>query len=76
LPAASLLKNAYVEGVPIGYFRESTKETVIYNHLEITVFIQHTVESHQRIVGFEIIPYSIGEGPERAFNLLADKVYP
>jgi len=41
---------------------------IIYNHLEINVIIQNTVEGSHRIVGFEVEPFSISEGPSRSLN--------
>ena len=41
---------------------------MIYNHLDITVLINYTIEGHQRIVGFEVEPSSIAEGIKRANN--------
>jgi len=41
---------------------------MVFNHLDITVIIHDTIEGHHRIVGFEVEPYSIGEGPNRAAN--------
>ena len=41
---------------------------MIYNHLDIIVLINYTIEGHQRIVGFEVEPFSLAEGPKRAQN--------
>lgn len=38
---------------------------IIFNHLNITVYTHTTTEGHERIVGFEVEPMSIGEGNNR-----------
>lgn len=58
LPSATIMRDAhdrelppnYYAGIPIGYF-ETDKTTgekryALYNHLDITVIIHHTVEDH------------------------------
>ena len=37
----------------------------VYNHLEITVETNQTLEKHTRIVGLDVEALSIAEGPER-----------
>jgi hypothetical protein len=60
----------YFEGIPVGIFSVQNWDQfiMIFNHLEITVHINYTIEGHQRIVGFEVEPFSIAEGPKRAQN--------
>ena len=59
----------YFDGIPIGYYVEDEvtglRSYALYNHFDIIVIINHTVENHQRIVGFEIEPKSIMEGEQR-----------
>jgi hypothetical protein len=40
----------------------------LYNHLEITVITHDTIEGHHRIVGFDVEPFSIGNGDHRLAN--------
>ena len=46
----------------------SDSKIMIYNHWDIVVIVHDTLEGHHRIVGFEVEPYSIAEGPNRAAN--------
>ena len=67
------LRPNYFEGIPVGIFQNSDgwdwdHAIMIYNHLEMTVFVNPTVEGHLRIVGFEVEPFSIGEGKKRSLN--------
>jgi len=59
----------YFDGIPIGFYEEDEttgmKHYALYNHFDIVVIINHTVENHQRIVGFEVEPKSIMEGDQR-----------
>ncbi len=59
----------YFDGIPVGFYQEDEvtgqRSYALYNHFDITVIINHTVENHQRVVGFEVEPKSIQEGPER-----------
>ena len=41
---------------------------MIYNHWDIIVITHDTIEGHHRVVGFEVEPYSIAEGPNRYAN--------
>lgn len=41
---------------------------MIYNHLDIIVIVHDTLDGHHRIVGFDVEPYSIAEGPNRSTN--------
>ncbi len=41
------------------------REYALYNHFDIIVIINHTVEDHQRIVGFEVEPKTIAESENR-----------
>lgn len=41
---------------------------VIYNHLEINVITHHSDKDSVGIVGFEVEPFSIAEGPNRSYN--------
>lgn len=75
LPSASILRDKddrekpadYSHGIPIGKY-EGLGKIMIYNHLDITVIVHDTLEGHHRIVGFEVEPYSIAEGPHRSAN--------
>jgi hypothetical protein len=75
LPSATILRDKknrelpvnYESGIPIGEFQGLSK-IMIYNHLDITVLVHDTVEGHHRIVGFEVEPFSIAEGPNRIAN--------
>jgi len=79
LPSATIVRDEhdrdlppnYFEGIPIGIFSmpsRSEHKIMIYNHLDITVLVHHTIEGHQRIVGFDVEPFSIAEGPKRGSN--------
>ena len=46
----------------------SDSKIMIYNHWDIVVIVHDTLEGHHRIVGFEVEPYSIAEGPNREAN--------
>ena len=71
LPSATIMRDAnnrelppnYYAGIPIGFYQTDKitgeKRFALYNHLDITVIIHHTVEDHQRVVGFEVEPYSL-----------------
>lgn len=75
LPSATIMRDSlnkdlppnYFEGIPIGEFSMSgpVHNNLIFNHLDITVLVHHTIEGHQRIVGFDVEPFSIKEGPKR-----------
>lgn len=41
---------------------------MLYNHWDIIVIVHDTIEGHHRIVGFEVEPYSMAEGPNRSTN--------
>jgi galactose mutarotase-like enzyme len=41
---------------------------IIFNHLNITVYTHTTLEGHERIVGFEVEPMSLGEDDKRTYN--------
>lgn len=58
----------YFHGIPIGQYNRETHQAMIYNHLDIIVIVHDTMEGHHRIVGFEVEPYSIAEGPHRIAN--------
>jgi hypothetical protein len=53
----------YFDGIPVGFYTEDKvtglRSFALYNHFDITVIINHTVENHQRVVGFEVEPKSI-----------------
>ena len=79
LPSAVILRDAndrelptnYFKGIPVGEFEKADfgdHRIKIFNHLDITVLKHTTSGGKQRIVGFEVEPFSIGEGPERAKN--------
>lgn len=60
----------YFEGIPIGRYERNENgfpQIIIYNHLEIKVKTQ-TRGNTKRIVGFEVEPFSISEGPNRSLN--------
>ena len=75
LPSATIMRDNdnkelppnYFEGIPIGKF-EGLGKIKLYNHLDITVLIHDTLEGHHRIVGLEVEPFSLGEGPNRDLN--------
>lgn len=75
LPSAVILRDKknrelpvdYTSGIPIGEFHGLGK-VMIYNHFDIIVKVHTTMEGHHRIVGFEVEPYSIAEGPNRINN--------
>lgn len=76
LPSASILRDKqdkelpadYFHGVPIGKWSQETGQAMIYNHLDIIVIVHDTLDGHHRIVGFDVEPYSIAEGPNRSTN--------
>lgn len=57
----------YFHGIPIGVYEGSGK-IKIYNHWDLVVVVHDTLEGHHRIVGFEVEPYSLAEGPNRDSN--------
>jgi len=75
LPSATIIRYGneekvdYMGGIPVGREVRELGETIskimIYNHLEITVEVHHTLEGHQRIVAFDVEPFSLPEGPDR-----------
>ena len=76
LPSAVILRDFhdrelptnYFKGIPVGEFSRvsiGNHQMMIYNHLDITVMKHTTPDGRQRIVGFEVEPFSIGEGPKR-----------
>jgi len=75
LPSATILRDKknkelpvdYQSGIPIGEYHGLGK-IMIYNHLDIVVRVHTTMEGHHRIVGFEVEPYSMAEGPHRVSN--------
>ena len=75
LPSATILRDKknkelpvdYTSGIPIGEYH-GLGQIMIYNHLDIVVKVHTTLEGHHRIVGFEVEPYSMGEGPNRISN--------
>jgi len=38
---------------------------MLYNHLDMTVIVHKTSEGHNRIVGFEVEPFSMAESEDR-----------
>lgn len=79
MPSATILRDNknkelpvnYFEGIPIGRYEQdfdAFPRIVIYNHLEIKVVTHTTNEGSQRIVGFEVEPFSMAEGPHRSLN--------
>ena len=75
LPSAVILRDKnnrelapnFFDGIPVGYFVtdevSGLRRYALYNHFDITVIVHYTVENHQRIVGFEVEPYSLSEAP-------------
>ena len=58
------MRTDYDHGIPIGLYNRKTKETIIYNHLDIRVKT-HKLEGDQnqrRVVGFEVYPKSVRLG--------------
>lgn len=58
----------YYGGIPIGIYDSSTEfefKNVIYNHLDITVETHETPEGHQRIVAFDVEPFSLKDDDNR-----------
>jgi hypothetical protein len=47
---------------------EGNGKIKVYNHLDLVVIVHDTLEDHHRIVGFEVEPYSLAEGPNRKTN--------
>lgn len=76
LPAASILRDKYdkemaadyFHGVPLGQWNYQTNDFVLYNHWDLVVIVHDTIDGHHRIVGFDVEPYSIAEGKNRALN--------
>ena len=80
LPSAVIMRDKsnrdlppnYFDGIPVGFSvtDEVTglRRYALYNHFDIIVIIHHTLEGHQRVVGFEVEPYSFMEGPTRNPN--------
>jgi hypothetical protein len=78
LPSAVILRDKnnrdlppnYFDGIPVGYYETDEvtgiRRYALYNHFDITVIIHHTVENHQRVVGFEVEPWSLMEGSTRS----------
>lgn len=75
LPSATILRDKldkelpadYFHGIPIGVY-EGNGKIKIYNHWDLIVVVHDTLEGHHRIVGFEVEPYSLAEGPNRESN--------
>jgi hypothetical protein len=75
LPSATILRDAqdkemtpdYSHGIPIGRF-VAPGQIMLYNHWDIIVTVHDTIEGHHRIVGFEVEPFSLAEGPNRELN--------
>lgn len=72
LPSATVSRNPknhtevdYFEGIPVGLYSSTTDMVIIFNHLNITVYTHTTLEGHERIVGFEVEPMSLGEDENR-----------
>jgi hypothetical protein len=70
LPSATVIRDRegkpiynYFDGIPVGHIEND--KMLIYNHLEITVEVHHTLEKDSRIVGFDVEAFTIEEGPER-----------
>jgi hypothetical protein len=78
LPSAVIMRDKnnrdlapnFFDGIPVGYYETDEitgiRRYALYNHFDIVVIIHHTVENHQRVVGFEVEPYSFKEGPTRS----------
>ena len=70
MPSATVIRDRegkpiynYFDGIPVGHIEND--KMLIYNHLEITVEVHHTLEKDSRIVGFDVEAFTIEEGPER-----------
>jgi hypothetical protein len=71
LPSATIIRNKngvdivnYYDGIPIGY--TDTNGTVnVFNHLEITVDTHKTYDGHERIVAFDVEPFSLADDADR-----------
>jgi hypothetical protein len=70
LPSATIVRNRngidifdYFDGIPVGYQKDG--QMMIFNHLEITVDTHKTIEGHERIVAFDVEPFSIADDAER-----------
>jgi hypothetical protein len=56
----------YYGGIPVGYYDgQLSQDNIIYNHLDITVETHETPEGHQRIVAFDVEPFSLNDDENR-----------
>jgi len=72
LPSATILRGSngkdvidYFEGIPIGHYNHKDDSMFIYNHLEITVETTGNSDGHERIVAFDVEPFSIRDDEDR-----------
>jgi len=49
----------------VGHYNQKDESLFIYNHLEITVETTKTPEGHERIVAFDVEPFSIRDDEDR-----------
>ena len=71
LPSATIIRSKdgkdifdYFDGIPIGY-TDKDGNVNIFNHLEITVDTHKTYDGHERIVSFDVEPFSIADDADR-----------
>jgi len=76
LPSVTVVRDAdgesildYYGGIPVGYYDQGQlsgeSSNIIYNHLDITVETHQTAEGHQRIVAFDVEPFSLKDDENR-----------
>ena len=61
----------YVTGIPVGIFdwdENENQRIMVYNHLDMTVLVHKTLDGHQRIVGFEVEPFSMANDDNEENN--------
>jgi len=49
----------------VGHLNEEDDSLIIFNHLEITVETHKTLEGHERIVAFDVEPFSLADDDNR-----------
>lgn len=71
-PSVTVIKDSsgesildYFHGIPVGYYDHETSTNMIYNHLDITVETHETMEGHQRVVAFDVEPFSLKDDENR-----------
>jgi len=70
LPSATILRATegstvfdYFTGIQVG--QKHGDKYLLYNHLELTVETHTTLDGHERIVAFDVEPFSIAEDEDR-----------